>query len=222
MTRILVFSALLASVLAAPLQASTPGAWAALDRQTSTACSAASGLRSATVGPVVRFSDRFLMDARIVTGTYPQSHMKGATGTILCLYNRRTKRAEVQEMASAEQPVAGTDIKDVWWRGTAIAGSTVGSSPVTLMFGSDGKISGKSACNSYSANYMLTGSELRVYAGMIGTRMACPADVMAQETQFRDVLAAATSAKLQSDGILLLTTPNGQSLRFARTTETAN
>lgn len=222
MTRNLAFSALLASVIAASLQAATPGAYAALDRQTSTACSAASGLRNASVGPVVRFSDRFLMDARTVTGTYPQSHMKGATGTMLCLYNRRTKRAEVQEMASAVQPVAGTAIKDVWWRGTAIAGRAVGSSPVTLMFGSDGKIGGKSACNNYSANYMLTGGELRVYAGMIGTRMACPANVMAQETQFRDVLAAATSAKLQSDGTLMIAAPNGQSLRFARAPETAN
>ena len=222
MTRILVFSALLASVFAAPLQASTPRAYATLDRKTSAACSAASGLRSTSVGPVVRFSDNFLMDARTVTGTYPQSHMKGATGTMLCLYNRRTKRAEVQEMAPAVQPVAGTDIKDVWWRGTAIAGCAVGSSPVTLMFGSDGKIGGKSACNNYSANYMLTGSELRVYAGMIGTRMACPANVMAQETQFRDVLAAATLAKLQSDGTLMIAAPNGQSLRFARAPDTAN
>ena len=222
MTRILGFSALLASVFAAQLQASTPGAYAALDRQTSTACSAASGLRSTSVGPVVRFSDRFLMDARTVTGTYPQSHMKGATGNMLCLYNRRTKRAEVQEIAPTVQSMAGTDIKDVWWRGTAIAGRAVGSSPVMLMFGSDGKISGKSACNNFSANYMLTGSELRVYAGMTGTRMACPANVMAQETQFRDVLAAATSAKLQSDETMIIAAPNGQSLRFTRSPEPAN
>ena len=222
MTRTLVLFALLATVFAAPSQAATPGAYAALDRQTSAACRAASGLRSASVGPVVRFSDRFLIDARTVTGNYPQNHMKGATGTMLCLYNRRTKRAEVQEMASAVQPVAGTDIKDVWWRGTDIVGRAVGSSPVTLMFGSDGKIGGKSACNNYSANYLLTGSTLRVYGGMIGTRMACPANVMAQETQFREVLAAATLATLQSDGSLMIVAPNGQSLRFARAPETAN
>ena len=224
MTRSLIFSALLASVIAAPLLAATPGAYAALDRQTSAACRAASGLHSASVGPVVRFSDRFLMDARTVTGTYPQSHMKGAAGTMLCLYNRRTKRAEVQEMAPAMEPVAATDIKDIWWHGTAIAGRPVGSSPVTLMFGSNGKIGGKTACNNYSANYMLTRSELRVYAGMIGTRMACPTNVTAQETQFREVLAAATSAKLQSDGTLMIAAPNGQSLRLARARapETAN
>ena len=222
MTRIFVLSALLASVFAAPLLASTPAAYAALDRRTSAACSAASGLRGTRVGPVARFSDNFLMDARTVTGTYPQSHMKGAAGTMLCLYNRRTRRAEVQEMAPAVQAVAASDIKDIWWRGTAIAGRAVGPSPVTLMFGSDGKIGGKSACNNYSANYMLTGSELRVYAGMIGTRMACPADVMAQETQFRDILAAATLAKLQPDGSLIIAASGGQSLQFARAPEPVN
>jgi len=32
-----------------------------------------------------------------VRGTYPQKFMKGAKGTMLCLYDRRTRRAEVAE-----------------------------------------------------------------------------------------------------------------------------
>jgi hypothetical protein len=99
MTRIFLLSGFLAATLATTANASTNRSYAKLDRQTSAACVAASGLRAATVGPAVRFSDSFLMDARIVTGTYPQPHMKGARGTMLCLYNRRTKRAETQEMA---------------------------------------------------------------------------------------------------------------------------
>ena len=222
MTRTFVLSALLTATFAAPLQAATPGAYAALDRQTSAACITASGLRDASVGPVVRFSDRFLMDARTVTGTYPQPHMKGAKGVMLCLYNRRTKRAEVQEMVSVTQATAGNTIKDIWWRGIDIGRQSVGSSPVTLMFGSDGKIGGKSACNNYSVNYTLTEGDLRVYAGMIGTRMACPADVMAQETQFRNILSAATLATVQADGTLSIATADGQSLRFSRAPETVN
>jgi hypothetical protein len=101
MTRILFLSSFLAATLAATADAATTSSYAKLDRQTSAACIAASGFRAATVGPVIRFSDTFLMDARIVTGTYPQPHMKGAKGTMLCLYNRRTKRAETQEMVPA-------------------------------------------------------------------------------------------------------------------------
>ena len=216
MTRRLILSSLAAAMLAAPAYAATPGAYAALDRQTSAACIAASGLRNAAVGPVTRFSDRFLMDARTVTGTYPQAHMKGATGTMLCLYNRRTKRAETQEMASRANPVAGAEVKDVWWQGIDIDGRPVVAGAVTLMFGSDGKAAGKSACNNYSVNYKLNGTDLHVYPGMIGTRMACSPSAMAQEEQFRALFGVASSAVVQPDGTMTLTGPNGQSLRFAR------
>lgn len=222
MNRLRLTFAILATAFAVPAYASTPSSYAALDRQTSAACVAASGLRNADVGPAMRFSDLFLIDARTVTGTYPQHHMKGAQGTMLCLYNRRTKRAEVQEMTSSVQPATNVVMKDVWWRGIDIGGRPVGSSPVTLVFGSDGKIAGKSACNNYSANYLLTGSELRVYPGMIGTRMACPPSIMAQENQFRTILAAATSAKIQSDETLVMATPDGQSLQFVRAPEATN
>lgn len=214
MTRALILSILAAAASAAPAFASTSGSYAALDRQTTAACARASGLRDATVGPVVRFSDRLAMDARTVTGTYPQTHMKGAKGTMLCLYDRRTRRAEVQEMAPGIQPGASADIKDIWWRGTEVGGRSVGSSTVTLMFGSDGKVAGKSACNNYSANYMLTDSTLRVYPGMIGTRMACPEDVMAQEMQFRTILTAARTAIVESDGMMTITAADGRSVRF--------
>lgn len=222
MTRILALSSIMAATLAVPTHAATPASYIALDRQTSTACIAASGLKDATAGAPLRFSDRFLMDVRTVTGTYRQAHMKGATGTMLCLYNRRTKRAETQEMVMAAQPVASTELKDIRWRATDMGGTSVGQSSVTLMFGSDGKITGKSACNNYSVNYSLNDSKLRVYPGMIGTRMACPPDVMAQETQFRKMLAAASSAKIQADGMMTIAGPGGQAMTFTRAPEAAN
>lgn len=222
MTRTLILSILAAAANSAPAYASTPGSYASLDRQTTTACAKASGLRDATVGPAVRFSDRFAMDARTVTGTYPQPHMKGGKGTMLCLYDRRTRRAEVQEMAPVMQPGAGADTKDIWWRGTEVGGRSVGSSTVTLMFGSDGKVAGKSACNNYSANYMLTDSTLRVYPGMIGTRMACAENVMAQEKRFRTILTAARTAIVESAGMMTITAADGRSLRFVRTQAQTN
>ncbi len=222
MNRMLVLSTLFAAAIAAPSYAATPRSYAALDRQTSAACIVSSGLRNATVGPVIRFSDSFVMDARTLTGTYPQPHMKGAKGTMLCLYNRRTKQAEVQEMVAAEHVVETSNLKDIWWRGTDIGGHPVGSSPVTLMFGSDGKIGGKSACNNYSANYTLTNNDLRVYPGMIGTRMACPANVMAQEMQFQRLLTEANLAIVQSDGTMTVRTPQGKSLRFTRARASTN
>ncbi len=222
MTRILILSSLLAATLAVPSHAATPASYADLDRRTSAACIAASGFKDAAVGVPLRFSDRILIDARTVTGTYPQAHMKGATGTMLCLYNRRTKRAETQEMAMAAQPVASTEMKDIRWRATEIGGASVGQTNITLMFGSDGKITGKSACNNYSANYALNGNDLRVYPGMIGTRMACPPGIMAQENQFRKMLADATSAMIQTDGMMTIAGSGDQVMTFMRASEAAN
>lgn len=104
MTNILLLSSILVATVMVTAHAATPSSYAELDRQTSAACIAASGLRDATVGPATRFSDDFLMDVRTVTGTYPQPHMKGAKATMLCLFNRQTERAETQEITPTLQP----------------------------------------------------------------------------------------------------------------------
>lgn len=211
------FSCALAGTLIAPSHAATPRAYAELDRRTERACIAASGMRSATVGQVTRFSDRFGMDARSVTGIYPQAHMNGQSGTVLCLYNRSTRRAETQEiMAAATVPSVSPPIVDVLWRGMEINGESIGSSPVTLTLTSGGKAVGRSACNSYSANYTLNGTALRILPGIIGTRMACPPPRMAQEVLFRETLASVSMVMVENDGSLILQGPSGKSLRFER------
>ena len=50
-----------------------------------------------TVSAAVGFSDRTGYDAMLVRGTYKQKFMKGAKGTMLCLYDRRTHRTEAVE-----------------------------------------------------------------------------------------------------------------------------
>ena len=198
--------------------ASSNAAYATLDKRSAAACIRASGFQNGKAGPSVRFSDATMIDARLVTGTYPQAHMKGAKGTMLCLYNRKTRRAETQEapapIAESGPPAPGCAIKDVWWRAEDIGGrGVVASADVKLMFGSDGKIGGKSGCNNYAVNYALTGTKLKVYPPMIGTRMMCPADVMAQEALFEKMLGEATGAAVLPNGKMLVTGPSG-AMRF--------
>lgn len=81
--------------------ASSPDAWAALERDAARACAAASGLRNAVVEEsTVRFDDSVGIDARLVRGTWPQPHMKGAQALMLCLYDRRARSAQVQDAAA--------------------------------------------------------------------------------------------------------------------------
>jgi hypothetical protein len=91
---------MLAALAGAPVaQASSTEAWAKLDAESAKACIAASGFTKAKVAPSIHFSDDAGYDVRLVSGTYPQKHMKGAAGKMLCLYGRKTKLAEVQELA---------------------------------------------------------------------------------------------------------------------------
>lgn len=79
-------------------QASTSDAWAKLDAESAKACISASGLTKAKISAATHFSDTTGFDVRIVSGTYPQKHMKGASGKMMCLYSRKTKSVEVQEL----------------------------------------------------------------------------------------------------------------------------
>lgn len=205
-----------AMLLAAPATAATPEAWMKVDRASEAACLKAANLGGATAGPPVRFSDRTGVDARVVTGTWPQPHMKGAAAKILCLYNRKNKRVEVQELA---EPVVAMSVavKDVWWRAEDIGGrGIIDNSEVTLMLGTDGKIGGKSGCNGYSANYQINGDALKVYPPMIGTKMMCPPALMTQEQAYRSLVETAQSVKVTPEGMLVITSASGATSRFVR------
>lgn len=79
-------------------QASTPEAWAKHDKVVLERCIAASGFKDAkAVGKPVAFDDTIAQTALLIRGTYPQKHMAGKQGEVLCLYNRKVGKASVQE-----------------------------------------------------------------------------------------------------------------------------
>lgn len=93
------------SLLAAPALASSPAAWKAHDAKARDVCVAAVGLRDARASAPVLFSDAVGRTALLVTGAWPQAHMKGRRGTVLCLYDRRSGKAEAAEAAGWSAPV---------------------------------------------------------------------------------------------------------------------
>ncbi len=89
---------------AAPSFASSSAAWAAHNTAVRNACAKASGLAGAAASAPVHFSDRNGQDVVLVTGRYTQRFMKGKQGTMLCLYDRRSKRAEAQDAGAWSKP----------------------------------------------------------------------------------------------------------------------
>jgi len=85
---------LTALIVAAPASASTPAAWAQMDRQVDRACRTAAGLQRARVQPdKVSFADRVPIELRIIEG-YTRG---GVVEVKLCAYNRRTGRVAITD-----------------------------------------------------------------------------------------------------------------------------
>lgn len=201
--------------MAAPAFSATPDSWAKNDKASELACIKAANLTDSTAGPPIRFSDKMLIDARVIDGVWPQAHMAGAKARMLCLYNRKTKKVEIQELPAPAMKVVS--YKDIWWRAENVGGNAVvDRSEITLMLGSDGKIGGNSGCNGYSANYQITGDTIKVYPPMIGTRMACSPALMSQEQTFQKFVENASSLTVLPDGGLVMKTADGATSRFIR------
>ena len=81
------------TALAASAQASAPGEWEAMNKRANRACVAMSGLaRPELLASKVSFSDTIGTEVRMIRGTDQRGRMQ----RLLCAYNRKTGRAEVQ------------------------------------------------------------------------------------------------------------------------------
>jgi heat shock protein HslJ len=87
----------------------------------------------------------------------------------------------------------------------AVVGVLAGTS-LTMVFGSDGKLSGSAGCNNFNATYRAEGSALNIGAP-VATRMMCaqPEGRMTQEAQFLAALASTAQARREGDRIELRT-----------------
>jgi len=91
----------------------------------------------------------------------------------------------------------------------------VDNSRTTLTFEPTGQIAGRAGCNRYTGAYQLQGAQFEV-KGVATTRMICVPALMDQEARFLKALDAANTWRLQPDGSLLLSGPDGRKLVLAR------
>ncbi len=85
--------------LTSPASASSDAAWEQMFASAKKACIKASSLIKAKASEPVVFSDNVGYVALLVSGTYPQKHMKGQKGQMLCLFERKTGKASTEEAA---------------------------------------------------------------------------------------------------------------------------
>lgn len=88
------------------------------------------------------------------------------------------------------------------------ARSLFAGTQITATF-ADGRVTGSAGCNNYSGSYTLNDGKISVGNDIVSTRKACQPDVMQQEQEFLQALAATTSYAI--DGAqLTLSQPGGQ------------
>ena len=103
------------------------------------------------------------------------------------------------------EPTSAADLAGTSWTLVSIGGTPVveGSGP-HLTFGADGNASGSTGCNSMTGTYATDGAAL-TFGPMATTRMACEGDLMAQEAEVLEALAAISGWEIDADGRLHLT-----------------
>lgn len=94
-----VFALVFAAAVSGSASASSSDAWAEHEKAVAEACVAASGLKDAKPHTgLILFDDSVGYDAMVIEGEYPQEHMKGEHGAMLCLYNKAEAKAVASEL----------------------------------------------------------------------------------------------------------------------------
>lgn len=109
--------------------------------------------------------------------------------------------------APEPQALAGTSWRVTGYNnGREAVVSVIAGTIVTMTFSTDGKVSGSTGCNRYTAPYVSEGPKLTLGA-IAATRRKCtlPEGVMEQERQFLKALEAVTSAGVDGDRLELRT-----------------
>ncbi|MDD1615978.1 MAG: heat shock protein [Methylococcaceae bacterium NSP1-2] len=87
--------------------------------------------------------------------------------------------------------------------------STIIDSNLTANFSTDGKLSGSAGCNNYTANYKVSGKNIKI-GQVASTRKMCakPDGVMEQEAQFLHALTTASTYQFDGNRLELRTADN--------------
>ncbi len=81
--------------------------------------------------------------------------------------------------------------------------SPLDGSAITAEFGADGRMSGSSGCNSYTADYEVSGNSFSITA-LVSTERACEPSLMGQERAYLDALGSVERWKFSGPAFQLL------------------
>lgn len=124
----------------------------------------------------------------------------------------RQARAQAAEQSAKLQVL----MEGSTWQVLDVSGrEMVEGAKATMAFSAGGTVSGSTGCNSFNGAF--TSQDARIAFGpLVTTRMMCPEPVMEQERFVLDTLNDVISAGVNEDGLLFLSTLNGDVIRLAQ------
>ena len=104
-------------------------------------------------------------------------------------------------------------LQGVDWAAADVNGVPVQGGPLTMRL-ADGRASGHSGCNSWSAPYDLRSNEGIRFGAIEVTEMACAPELMEQERRFLSVIRLAQGYTHYGSGGFSLIAGDGRAIRF--------
>jgi heat shock protein HslJ len=135
-------------------------------------------------------------------------------GDTLTLSDANSKSLLVYKGQS--QDLAGTSWEVTGYNnGKQAVTSVLAGTTLTAEFGKDGSLSGNSGCNTYKGTYTVTGDQIQI-GPLATTRMACPQEIMDQETQYLAALQSAATYRVEGTGMELRTQDGALAANFSK------
>lgn len=124
------------------------------------------------------------------------------------------KSAPATGTNKSAQLQVSSGLTDTLWVGSRIDGKpALASARTTLSIAADRRAGGTAACNSYFAEALFDGPELR-FSSIVATRRACAPALIEEEGRFFSSLAAVRGYRLEGRDLSLLNGQGTQVLRF--------
>lgn len=119
--------------------------------------------------------------------------------------------------APQEEATSEALLQEGEWKIENIGGQgVVDGSDATLLFGSDGQLSGNASCNRLFASYTVQGDKLTISSPGGLTMMACPPTLMDQERTLVDLLGTVATYRIDESGALILGSRSGKQILARR------
>jgi heat shock protein HslJ len=159
--------------------------------------------------PIMKQASAYLQ-ALAQAATYKSSAKQltlvDAGGQELAVFN-----AQSSELASTSWIVTGYN------NGKQAVVSVQAGAELTANFGTDGRLSGSSGCNTYNASYTTDGNKITIGPAAT-TMMACEQAVMDQEQQYLAALSTAATYRIDGSKLELRTADGALAATFMKAT----